>query len=228
MTARVPFASSLSLALAVLLLSTAAFSAEQPGTDETFPRGKLPVSVTPERYRLTFEIDPTKPGFTGLAEIALRLNETTRRIWLHGNNLAVAEVTLEVGGQSRYAGYTQVDPVSGVARIDLGEDAVAGPATLRIRYTASFNTGAEGLFREQVGEDWYVFSQMEPIDARRAFPGFDEPRFKTPFEVTVITPESNKVIANAPLPGYRVVREVPIPTWWAYTDLIYVLERSAG
>ena len=199
MTARVPFASSVSLAFAALLLCTAAFSAEQPATDESFPRGKLPASVTPERYRLTFEIDPTRPEFSGIAEIALRLNEATRRIWLHGNNLAVAEAILEVGGQSRLAGYTQVDPVSGVARIDLGEDAVAGPATLRIRYTAPFNTGAEGLFREQVGEDWYVFSQMEPIDARRAFPGFDEPRFKTPFEVTVITPESNKVIANAPL-----------------------------
>jgi aminopeptidase N len=199
MTARVPFAWSLSVAFAVLILGTAAFSAEQPGTDETFPRGKLPASVTPESYRLRFEIDPTRPEFSGMAEIALRLSETTRRIWLHGNNLAVAEATLEVDGQTRPAGYTQVDPVSGVARIDLDEDAVAGPATLRIRYTAPFNTGAEGLFREQVGEDWYVFSQMEPIDARRAFPGFDEPRFKTPFEVTVITPASNKVIANAPL-----------------------------
>jgi hypothetical protein len=35
------------------------------------------------------------------------------------------------------------------------------------------------------------------------------------------------VIANAPLPGYRVERTVEIPTWWAYTDRIYVLRRTA-
>ena len=198
MLARVSIASSFTQALALLLVATTAGGVE-PSTaaDEAYPRGKLPATVTPERYRLTFEIDPTQPDFSGTTEIALRLNETTRRIWLHGNRLSVSEATFEVAGQSRAAHYTQVDPVSGVARLDLDEDAPAGPATLRIRYTAPFNTGAEGLFREQVGEDWYVFTQMEPIDARRAFPGFDEPRFKTPFEVTVITPENNKAIANA-------------------------------
>ena len=36
------------------------------------------------------------------------------------------------------------------------------------------------------------------------------------------------VIANAPLAGYRVERTVQVPTWWAYTDRIYVLRREGG
>jgi hypothetical protein len=36
------------------------------------------------------------------------------------------------------------------------------------------------------------------------------------------------VIANAPLTGYRVERTVQVPTWWAYTDRIYVLRRDDG
>ncbi len=44
-----------------------------------------------------------------------------------------------------------------------------------------------------------MFSQMEPIDARRAFPGFDEPRFKTPFSITIITPAGNQAVSNAQL-----------------------------
>jgi aminopeptidase N len=189
-----------SITLAALLASPwPASAAQTTTTDEAYPRGQLPATVTPQRYRMTFEIDPAQPEFTGVTEIALKIAETTRRIWLHGNGLAVTEATLEVDGQPRPARYTQVDPTFGVARVELDEDIPAGPATLRIRYRATLNTGAEGLFREQVGGDWYVFSQMEPIDGRRAFPGFDEPRFKAPFEVTVITPEVNKVIANAPL-----------------------------
>ncbi len=34
------------------------------------------------------------------------------------------------------------------------------------------------------------------------------------------------VIANATLPGYRVERSVEFPTWWAYTDRLYVLRRE--
>jgi hypothetical protein len=34
------------------------------------------------------------------------------------------------------------------------------------------------------------------------------------------------VIANSVLPGYRVEREVPVPTWWASTDRIYVLHAA--
>ena len=34
------------------------------------------------------------------------------------------------------------------------------------------------------------------------------------------------VIANAPLPGYRVERTVPVPTWWASGDRIYVLKAE--
>ncbi len=34
------------------------------------------------------------------------------------------------------------------------------------------------------------------------------------------------VIANAPLPGYHVTATVLVPTWWAVTDRIYVLEAD--
>ncbi len=214
----------LSRVLITLALPLAAI-ASAATAEEAFPRGRLPDTVTPERYSLALEIDPTLSQFSGEVAIGLRINQATQHIWLHGNNLSVSEATLEMDGLSRPARYTQVDPISGVARLDLDESAEAGPATLRMRYTAPFGTGAEGLFREQVGEDWYVFSQMEPIDARRAFPGFDEPRFKTPFVVTVVAPDGNKVIANAPaasmtpMPDTRV-RHVFEPTFPLPTYLI--------
>src|SRR6185295_3239890 len=49
-----------------------------------------------------------------------------------------------------------------------------------------------------VGGTWYAWTQMEPIDARRMFPCFDEPGFKTPFSVSVTAPKDNKVFANSP------------------------------
>ena len=47
----------------------------------------------------------------------------------------------------------------------------------------------EGLFKQTDGEASYVFTQFEPISARRAMPCFDEPRFKTPWRITLRVPK---------------------------------------
>ena len=146
-----------------------------------------------------------------------------RSLWLHGNGLDVRDVTVDAGS-SRFTGkYEEVEPVNGVARIDLAGELPAGPATLHFNYTAPFTEGAQGLYRVQVGDAWYAFTQFQAIDARRVFPGFDEPRFKTPFEVSVVAHEGDRVIANAPLartvPGTdgRTTHEfdptLPLPTY---------------
>lgn len=57
--------------------------------------------------------------------------------------------------------------------------------------------------RKKVADDWYVFTTFTPIDARRAFPCFDEPRFKTPWDMTIHVKRDQKAFANA-----RAVREV--------------------
>ena len=53
-----------------------------------------------------------------------------------------------------------------------------------------------GLYRVQERGAWYAFTQFEPIDARRAFPCFDEPGFKTPFDVTLTVPAGSVAFAN--------------------------------
>lgn len=39
-------------------------------------------------------------------------------------------------------------------------------------------------------------TQMEPISARYAFPGFDEPAFKTPFALSLTVPQAERALAN--------------------------------
>jgi len=182
--------------LVAAVLATAA-----PGShaDEELPRGRLSDDVVPQHYALTLTIDPRQTSFAGEVNIEVHLKKPTQRIWFHGNGLKVEDATLRAGDRTLPLTYTEVDKVSGVARLDLPQVAAAGPGTLHLSYTADFRTEAEGLYRVVVGEDSYAFTQMQPIDARRAFPGFDDPQFKTPFEVTIIAPSADKVVANAPL-----------------------------
>ena len=84
--------------------------------------------------------------------------------------------------------YRQVS-ADGVVRITLPRPVAPGPGTLMFEYDQAFDDRLDGLYRVREGDDWYVFSQLAPIAARRVFPCFDEPRFKTPFDIEVTAPE---------------------------------------
>lgn len=168
-----------------------------PAPDTAAPLGRLPGSVVPLAYRIDLKVDPAQASFDGHVEIDAAVKAATRRIYLHGLDLKVRRVDVVVGGRTLAARYAEVDP-SGVARIDLAAPLPAGRATLRFDYSADFRQGAEGLFRAKVGEQYYAWTQMEPLDARRMFPGFDEPGFKLPFTVSLTVPEKLKAFANTP------------------------------
>ena len=76
----------------------------------------------------------------------------------------------------------------------------------------------EVLYRVESGGRAYAFTQFESISARLAFPCFDEPRFKTPFDVTLTVPADQIVVANTPVDraialaeGLQRVNFVPTP-----------------
>ena len=166
--------------------------------DDTAPPGPLPEGVTPARYRLKLTIDPRKKNFAGQTDIEVTLRAPQQTIWLHGLGLTVSSVSVTSAGKTVPARYEEVEHESGVARIVTDAPVAAGKATLKLRYTAAFQSAPQGLYRTQAGKDWYAFSQMEAIDARRVFPGFDEPRFKTPFEVTLVTTGDDRAVTNTP------------------------------
>jgi len=180
------------LIAALVLTAATAF-----GADEGIPRGQLPDDIRPERYRLQLDIDPRQERFSGSAQIEVAVTRPLRSFWLHGHQLDVRSVTVDAGTTRLTGKYEEVEPINGVARVELSDKLPAGRATLRFEYTARFADGDQGLYRVQVGDDWYAFTQFQAIDARRTFPGFDEPRFKTPFEVSVVAHSGDRVITNA-------------------------------
>lgn len=75
----------------------------------------------------------------------------------------------------------------------------AGPATANIRYSGDLEPlSTRGLFRQQEAGEWYVISQFEALHARRAVPSFDEPGWKTPWQLTLDTPKDLVAVSNTP------------------------------
>ncbi len=198
--------------------------AEQPeeAAAEPVPEGRLPEGVTPLAYTLWMEVVPTHERFRGRVDIRTRLDAPHRTIWLHGlgMNVTQAEILPE-GGDPISATWEQVND-DGVASLRAESEVPAGEAILSITYDAPFDRQLKGLYRVDTGGRSYAFTQFEATSARIAFPCFDEPRFKTPFELTLAVPDDDTAIANtAPastreqgeLKEVRFAPTEPLPTY---------------
>ncbi len=162
------------------------------------PRLKLPAGVTPLGYQLDLTVMPDRERFSGRVRIDIRFDASTDGFWMHGRGLDVESVRLIAGGATVPATYRQMT-ADGVVRIALAQSIPPQTAQLDIRYSGRFSDLLEGLFRVRVDGNWYAFTQFEPVDARGAFPSFDEPRFKTPFTLSIVAPKSVTVAANTPI-----------------------------
>ncbi|MFK8028997.1 MAG: M1 family aminopeptidase [Gammaproteobacteria bacterium] len=197
--------------------------------DKNIPLGMLPSGVTPLSYALALTVDPAEEQFSGHVDIAVALSEPTDRIYMHGDGLAVSEVSaLLSDGQKISASYSQIH-VDGVVRLDFERPLDIGNVVLEFDYAAAFGRLLHGLYKVNAEGESYAFTQMESIYAREAFPSFDEPSFKTPFEVSLIVRGDHQAIANAPevessrLPnGMKRVRFAATPPMTTYLFAIAV------
>ncbi len=176
---------------AFLFASSAAHAA-----DPVPPEFRLGDAAAPIDYAVRLAIDPNDTRFAGEIRIHLRFSRATPVLWLDATGLDIDSARIEQGEKA-----VAVRVVPG------GEDFVgfeateapfaAGEAVALIRFRGALEPLAtRGLFREQEAGKWYVLSQFEAIDARRAFPCFDEPQWKTPWTLTIDAPGSERVVSN--------------------------------
>lgn len=162
------------------------------------PKLRLGDSVRPLRYRLDLTVIPRQDDFAGKIEIDLDVRQATDAVWLNSRGLTIDSAELTAGGHSQPA-KAQSSGTEFVG-FSTGSAIPAGAARLRIEYHGEFNNiGSDGLFKLKEGGDSYVYTQFESIDARKAFPCFDEPSFKTPWQLTLHVNRSDAAVSNTPV-----------------------------
>ena len=177
--------------LVVLLAALGAFAQPKARLSEV-------QNVEPKSYQVELSLDPEKTTFSGTIRMELDVRAATQTLWLNQNKIQVQRASAMIGGQQRAA---RVLP-GGNDFVGLRFDSPlpAGPASVFIAYTGEVVEGSSAsIFRQQEGGNWYLFTQFEPTDARGAFPCFDEPSYKTPWQVTLRVPEKSSAISNTPV-----------------------------
>lgn len=185
--------------------------AEAPFSFATTP-GKLPKSVVPRHYRIHLDPDPSALTTTGTVEVELEILKPVTEVVFNALELEISQATLDGAPAAAVIPHPETQTVTVTSSAVLPP----GKHTLHLDFRGKIGRQAVGLYAEKyrVGgvEKQMLGTQMEPTDARRVFPCWDEPVFRAKFGLTVMVPAGEVAVSNMPVeserPGTEGRREV--------------------
>jgi aminopeptidase N len=199
--------------------------------------GKLPKTVVPTHYALDLTPDLDKLSFAGSEVVDIEVTEPTGRLVLNAVDLTIdaAAVDDEAGPE------ITLDAAAQTVTLAFPRPITAGRHTLRLSFTGRINRFGRGLFVVDYptaeGRKRMISSHLEPADARRIFPSWDEPAFKASVALTVTVPQAFLAVSNMPVTqeesigdGKKRVAFQPTPRMSSYLFVLAAgdLERTTA
>lgn len=230
-------------AAALVLASSLAAStarAEAPFSFADTP-GKLPKDVIPLLYDAHLVPDLNTATFRGRQRVEIEVLHPTSRIVLNAARLRIDAASLSGRGMAERALTPILDEQQETLAFELGAPLAPGRYTLALHFAGQINREGRGLF--QVGykasgtDKKLIATTMEPSDARRMLPTWDEPAFRARFKLSVDVPASFKAYSNTPIEkqeklanGVQRIAFAPTPKMPSYLVVLVAgeLERVAA
>src|SRR4051812_38131399 len=169
-------------ALMVLLLAAASAAAEPSFTFEGTP-GRLPKSVVPIRYSIALTPDVEALKFAGTESVEIEVRAPVDALVLNAVDITIASASIEgVGPASSITFNSANDTVS----IAFPRSLAVGKYRLDMAFAGNINVKNRRLYGRGIfasdyptpqGKRRMIATNIEPAEARRIFPGWDEPSF---------------------------------------------------
>jgi aminopeptidase N len=170
---------------------------------------QLPRTAIPHHYAITVTPNAERLTFSGTVGIDLDLVRPTRQLVLDAADLKLASAILRTssGGPVLQA-RIRLDSEAQTASLSFPRNLASGQYHLDINYSGVIHTQANGLFaldyKDAGGKNARsLFTQFEAADARRFFPGWDEPDYKATFDLVVHVPARLTAVSNMPAASTR-------------------------
>ncbi|MDB6017722.1 MAG: Aminopeptidase [Pedosphaera sp.] len=184
------------------LASTAA--AEAPFSFAATP-GQLPKTVIPLHYTIRLQPDLEKFITHGSVTIEVQVLSPVNEIVLNALEMEVTKATFlgsDSAGKPVELG-PRLDADKQTLTLPLPEKILPGKYRIALEFTGKLCERAQGLFRVKyatpAGKKIMLATQMEPTDARRMFPCWDEPVFRATYALTVVVPAQHLAVSNMPI-----------------------------
>lgn len=153
---------------------------------------RLGMDVVPRAQGVSLTVDPRADTFSGSVAVDLDVVKPSSTFRFHAEDLKISSVKVN-GAEAKF----EAGPQNTVT-VTPANPLQTGRATMTADFTGRFNRQAVGLYKMLKGSEPYLFTQFEAIDARKAFPCWDEPEFKIPYQLTVTIPAQYDAVSNTP------------------------------
>ena len=184
----------------LILLSTLTTAAESKFTFDSTP-GQLPKTVVPSHYAISIKPNLQTFTFDGSEVIDIEVRKATNTIVLNAFEVKISSAAL-VGSKGQNAKIS-FDEKLQTATLTFPRTVTAGRYQLELVFSGKIGGQSQGLYYVKyptdAGERVMLATQMEPVDARRMFPGWDEPVFRATFQLTVTLPDNFVGVSNTPI-----------------------------
>ncbi len=159
---------------------------------------RLGEDIVPRSVALRLRLDARQADYSGSARIELEVRKPVDSFRFHSEGLTLGRLALtDAEGAAVAVGHRALDLK--VVEVTAPSPLAAGSYTLEVDFTNAFDTTATSLYRMEMDGIGYAFTDFEPNDAREAFPCWDEPGFKIPFQITVEVPKGHLAVSNGPV-----------------------------
>jgi aminopeptidase N len=161
----------------------------------------------PEHYDLRLEIDPEAMTFSG--KVVLKGKKTgppSERLTFHQKDLKITEAAITKHDKNGVSpiNVSRVNNQDSLNEVRLHSDQklYGGFYTVTMKFEGKITRPMNGIypcfFKHDGKEKKLIATQFESHHAREAFPCIDEPEAKATFDLTLITPAGETVLANTP------------------------------
>ncbi|HKO22552.1 MAG TPA: hypothetical protein VJX91_07845, partial [Candidatus Eisenbacteria bacterium] len=193
--------------LRTLLLFTAALAViVLPCAGSADEAERLPGDAIPSFQAIRLNLDAGKMDYTGTTRVMVRIPKATKTIHFHAQEMKLTNVVLK--GKAKSWPLTTSEGKWGLTTATATSQIPVGSYTLEIDFSNDFDKRATSLYRVESGGNAYTFTQFEAIDARGAFPCWDEPAYKIPYQLTIAVPAAHEAVSNTPVMSSTTVKGV--------------------
>ncbi|XP_054280096.1 thyrotropin-releasing hormone-degrading ectoenzyme-like [Macrosteles quadrilineatus] len=163
---------------------------------------------TPTAYHLKIDAShlDSSDNFTGAVLVNMTLPSSVSSLQIHAENLTLNESSLVI--MKQHFAYPRWDPqkISGWSvnqtyiNMSFSPPAANGVYSLYVEYTGSYQSSMAGfakvgyLFKNE--QKYLAVTALDPTNARKVFPCFDEPGYKTQFSLEIIVSRPHIAISN--------------------------------
>jgi aminopeptidase N len=163
--------------------------------------GRLPKNVVPTHYAIDLKPDLSTLAVAGSEMVDIKVLQPTDRLFLNALDMTLQSASLD--GETGQAATITSQPKAQTVTLTFPHALAVGPHKLRIAFTGHINSYGRGLFVVDYptghGRRRMIATELEPADARRIFPCWDEPAFKASFEPSVTVPRDFLALSNMPI-----------------------------